>query len=143
MSPTYEDSPGIEERRQNRQAKEAEEQAIGLTIAERLTRRAKAQTVELVMQDEDGDFAITMRQPTRAEMEDMQKMQELIMQESTQDEANDQLCATLSDLCIDDSLNYEFWRGGNYSMNDLMDIVNKLFESIVVRVKEARSFRNN
>ena len=130
-------------RTQERQDRIETETAAGLTIADRLTRRAKAQTVELAMSDEDGEFKIIMRQPTRAEMEEMQRMQELITQEDTYDEANDTLCGTLSDLCLDDSLDYEFWQNGNYSMSDLMDVVNKLFESIAVRVKAAQSFRKN
>ena len=137
------DSPEIAERKADRIETKAAEDAVGLTIAERLTRRAKEQTVELMLQDAAGTFAIVMQQPTRAEMEEMQRMQELITQEDTYDEANDTLCGTLSDLCLDDSLDYEFWQNGNYSMSDLMDVVNKLFESIAVRVKAAQSFRKN
>jgi len=136
------DDPGIAERRRGRQVKQAAENAVGLTIAERLTRRAKAKTVELPMNDEDGDFAIVMQQPTRVEMDDLRVMQIAIQNESTQDAANDQLCVILESLCIDDSLDYEFWMAGNYDMIDLIDIVNKLFESLTTRVKEAQTFRN-
>ena len=61
------DDPKIAERRHGRQVKKAAEDAAGLTIAERLTRRAKEQTVSLELSDHEGDFWITMRQPTRAE----------------------------------------------------------------------------
>ena len=136
------DDPNIAERRQERQVTQAVETAAGLTIADRLTRRAKAQTVELSLKDEGGDFSISMRQPTRAEMEDLQRTRDELKTEGTQDEANKRLSAMLGDLCTDTSLDYEFWMAGNYGMTDLIDIVDKLFESIVERVKAAQSFRN-
>lgn len=136
------DDPKIAERRRGRQAKQAAETVAGLTIAERLTRRAKAQTVDIGFSDDEGVFTLVMRQPTRAEMDDLQKMQIAIQVEGTQDAANESLCFMLGDLCIDDSLSPEYWMEGNYSMTDLIDIVNKLFESLVERVKSAQTFRN-
>ena len=135
------DDPKIAERKRGRQVKQAAEDAAGLTIAERLTRRAKAQTVELTLEDEGGEFGIEMRQPTRAEMDELQRMQLAIQEEGTQDEANKRLCMMLKDLCLDDSLNYQFWLAGDYDMIDMIDIINKLFESLVVRVKAAQTFR--
>ena len=137
-----EDDPKIAERKRGRQVKQVAENAAGLTIADRLTRRAKAQTVELSLKDEGGDFSISMRQPTRAEMEYLQKTRDEMTVESKQDEANERLSTKLGDLCIDDSLDYDFWMAGNYDMIDLMDLVDKLFESLVERVKAAQSFRN-
>ena len=137
---TVED-PEIAKRKGKRIAKKAAEDAAGLTIADRLTRRAKAQTVSLDLKDDDGEFSIVMRQPTRAEMDELNRLQEAIKEESTQDEANDRLCIMLDQLCIDGSLDYQFWMDGNYSMGDLIAIVQKLFESLVERVKAAQSFR--
>lgn len=137
------DDPKIAERRHGRQVKKAAENAAGLTIAERLTRRAKAQTVELLLEDEGGEFTIVMRQPTRAEMDELQRMQLAIQEEGTQDEANDRLCVLLDQLCIDGSLDYQFWMDGNYGMGDLIAIVQKLFESLVVQVKAAQTFRSD
>ena len=137
------DDPKIAERKRGRQVTQEAETAAGLTIAERLTRRAKAQTVELMLEDEGGEFGIEMRQPTRAEMDDLQKMRAAIQEEGTQDEANDRLCSMLDDLCIDASLDFEFWMAGDYDMIDMIDIINKLFESLVVRVNAAQSFRKD
>ena len=137
---TVED-PEIAKRKGKRIKKKVAEDAAGLTIADRLTRRAKAQTVRLEMQDEDGDFAIVMQQPTRAEMDDLQKMQLAIQKEGTQEEANERLCVMLAHLCVAPSLDYQFWMAGDYSMEDLIAIVQKLFESLVERVKAAQSFR--
>ena len=136
------DDPKIAERRQGRQVKQAAETAAGLTIADRLTRRVKEKTVELRMAGADGDFVIVMRRPMRAEMEALQKSQVEIQDERTQEEANDRMCVMLESLCIDDSLDHEFWMAGNYDMVDLINIVDKLFESLVERVKEAQTFRN-
>lgn len=137
------DDPKIAERRHERQVKKAAETAVGLTIAERLTRRANAKTIELPMIDEDGVFSIVMRQPTRVEMEDLQKAQEELQNEKSQDAANDRLCMMLDRLCIDESLDYQYWMDGNYDMVDLIDLVNTLFGSLVERVKAARSFRTD
>jgi hypothetical protein len=109
----------ISQKRRQKKAEKAAEDAAGLTIAERLTRRAKEQTVSLKLSDHEGDFWITMRQPTRAEMDALQK------------------------LCLDGSLDYGFWMTGNYSMSDLIEIVQKLFESLVAQVNAAQSFRSN
>jgi len=136
------DDTGIAERRRARHVKKAADDAAGLTIAERLTRRARAQTVKLAREDEGGEFIIEMRRPMRAEMEELQKMQLAIQKEDTQDEANERLCAVLGDLCLDESLTTSFWLEGNYSMSDLIEIVQKLFESLVEQVKAAQSFRN-
>ena len=135
--------PEIAQRRNAVQVKKAVETAAGLTIAERLTRRAKAQTVELTLEDEGGAFGIEMRQPTRAEMDDLQKLQVAIQEEGSQDEANERLCKMLEDLCLDESLDYRFWMAGDYDMIDMIDIINKLFESLVVRVKAAQTFRKD
>lgn len=135
------DNKGLNERRQNRLMTKAAEDAAGLTIAERLTRRAKAQTAELPMQDEDGDFSIIMRQPTRAEMEELQRLHAGIQDEAAQDGANERMCEVLGDLCIDDSLDMAFWQDGDYSMIDLFAVVQKLFEVLVEQVKAAQSFR--
>jgi len=137
------DDPKIAGRKHERQVKQAVETAAGLTIAERLTRRAKAQTTELALNDEGGEFIISMRQPTRAEMEELQRTRDELKTEGTQDEANKRLSTMLGDLCTDTSLDYEFWMDGNYGMTDLIDIVDKLFESIVERVKAAQSFRKD
>ena len=137
------DDPKIAERKRGRQVKQAAENAAGLTIAERLTRRAKEQTVELTLEDEGGEFGIEMRQPTRAEMETLQKTRDALKDEGTQNEANKHLCTMLEDLCLDDSLDYQFWMAGDYDMIDLIDIVDRLFESLVVRVKAAQTFRSD
>ncbi len=141
--PEYPTNPDIERRRSERLAKDAAAHAEGLTVAERLTRRAKEQIVELKLTDEGGEFIICMRQPTRAEMESLQSTQEAIKNDSTYDEANDELCTMLAHLCTDESLTYEFWHEGAYSMADLIEIITKLFASLVGRVKAAQSFRAN
>lgn len=135
--------PELTERKEQRIVTEQVGAAVAMSVADRLTRRAKAQTVDLTLSDGVGDFIITMRQPTRREMDDLQKLQNDIQDVNTQDEANKSLCGMLDSLCIDDSLNYDFWMSGNYSMNDLITLVQKLFESLVKQVKSAQSFRKD
>jgi HAMP domain-containing protein len=139
------DDPKIAERKRGRQVKKAAEDAAGLTVAERLTRRAMAQTVELTLEDEGGKFIIKMRQPTRAGMEALQKAQIELQIEETQEAANEQICKILDQVCIDGSLDYAYWIHGDYNMIDLSEIIDTLFESIVKRAKAAKaakSFRN-
>ena len=135
------DDPEIAKRKGKRIEKKAAEDAAGLTIADRLTRRAKAQTVELTLKDDGGEFIIAMRQPTRAEMEELNRLQEAIEEEGTYDEANVRLSEMLGHLCLDESLTPLYWMAGDYDMGDLIAIVQKLFESLVERVKAAQSFR--
>lgn len=131
----------LTQRRDDHIAKEQADAAVAMSIADRLTRRAKAQTVDLSLSDDVGDFIITLRQPTRKEMDELQELQKDIQDKDMQLEANKTLCEMLDSLCIDDSLNYDFWMAGNYSVTDLIIIIQKLFELLVEQVKTAQSFR--
>lgn len=131
----------LTKRRDDHIAKDQADAVVAMSIADRLTRRAKAQTVDLSLSDVVGDFIITLRQPTRKEMDELQELQKDIQDKNMQLEANRTLCEMLDSLCIDDSLNYDFWMAGNYSVTDLIIIIQKLFESLVEQVKTAQSFR--
>ena len=133
----------LNKRRAENIATKQSDAAEAMTVADRLTRRAKAQTVELTLSDDEGNIIIAMRQPTRREMDDLQKLQKELQDEKTQDNANKRLCKMLDSLCIDDSLDYDFWMAGNYGMDDLIAIVQKLFESLVEQVRSAQSFRQD
>lgn len=137
------DDAELNERRRKRLADKAEADAAAMTVAERLTRRAKSKTVALTLSDLEGDFIINMRQPTRAELDRLLKYQTAIQKPDEQEDANKKMCFMIGDLCTDDSLNAEFWESGDYAIDDLVTIIQKLFENFVTIIKEAESFRPN
>ncbi len=137
------DDTAIAERRKERLAKQAADNVASMSIAERLTRRAKQQTTKVTMTDDLGEFIIELRQPTRKELDELLKFQKDIQNPEKETEASEKLYAMLGSLCCDDSLNAEYWAQGNYSLNDLMDIINKLFSRFVERFHEVQKFRQD
>ena len=130
-------------RKEQRIVTEQADAAVAMSVADRLTRRAKVQTVQISLEDDLGEFIIEMQQPMRREMDELQELQTQIQNENSQVKANESLCLILGKLSIDDSLDYDFWLAGNYNMNDLISIIQKLFESLVEQVKAAQSFRQD
>ena len=137
------DDPEIGKRKTARKIKEAAETAAGLTIADRLTRRARTQTVELPYKDEDGEFSIVLRTPTRKELDMLLVIQTNLQKVDTQDAAGEKLCYMLDDLAIDSSLNYAYWKEGDYSMDDFIQIFAKIYTAIADQVQEVQTFREN
>jgi len=45
-------------------------------------------------------------------------------------------------LCVDDSLNYEFWKNGAYDPMDMIRLMDALTSEMVEKVAEAQSFRD-
>lgn len=137
------DDPNITKRKTARKSKEAAETAAGLTIADRLTRRARTQTVELSYEDEDGEFSVVLRTPTRKELDMLLIIQTNLQKVGTQDAAGEKLCHMLDDLAIDSSLNYAYWKEGDYSMDDFIQIFAKIYTAIADQVQEVQTFREN
>lgn len=130
-------------RKTARKTKEAEETAAGRTIADRLTRRARTQTVDLSFEDEDGEFTIVLRTPTRKELDILIVLQGNLQTVDTQDAASKELYRMLDDLTIDPSLDYAYWKEGNYSMDDFIQIFSKLFAAIANQLQEVQTFRED
>ena len=49
----------------------------------------------------------------------------------------------MADLCVDESLDIDYWNNGNYSIADMFELIGKLFEGFVERAKEVQSFRKD
>lgn len=140
------DDPAIKKRRQQRQKKTAAENTAALSIADRLTRRAHAQIVELPYEDEDGKFSIEIRTPTRKELDNLLKLQKDLQNTKDpglQEKSGEELYQLLGELCQDPSLGYPFWKEGNYSMEDFIEIFTKLFQGYVDQIQEVQSFRED
>lgn len=135
--------PGIAKRVSDRHNQEQVDVAVGLSVAERLTRRAKSKTIELTLSDSEGDFVIKLHNPTRKELDKLLKYQTAIQNPDEQVAANEHLCGMLGKLCIDDSLNSVYWLNADYDLDDLVVLIQKLFENFVKIIKEAESFRSN
>jgi hypothetical protein len=114
-----------------------------LSIADRLTRRAVLQTTKVTLSDDLGEFTIELRQPTRRELDELLKFQREVQDPNKTEEASKQLYKTLGSLCCDESLNEQYWAEGDYNLNDLTDIINKLFTGFVERFQEVQKFRQD
>lgn len=135
------DDPAIDKRRKERLEKQAAQNAKGMTVADRLTRRAKQQITKVTLSDDLGEFIIELRQPTRKELDELLKFQREIQDPNKTEEASKELYGMLGKLCCDKSLDEQYWREGEYSLSDLMELINKLFEGFIERFKEVQSFR--
>ncbi len=131
----------LTKRRKERLAKQTEENIAGLSIADRLTRRAKQQTTKVMLSDDMGEFIIELRLPTRKELDELLKFQREIQDPEKTEEASQHLYRMLGSLCCDESLNEQYWAQGEYNMGDLLDIINKLFSGFVERFQEVQKFR--
>jgi len=137
------EDPKINERKKIRTSKKEVSVAVDMTIADRLTRRARQQTIRINMSDNLGDFDIEIQQPTRQQLDDLLKFQLDIQNPDKQVEANKKLYAILGTICIDESLDSDYWEAGDYSVNDLIDIIDRLFETFLQRFRDVQSFRQD
>jgi hypothetical protein len=145
------DDPKIAERRHGRQVKQAVEDAVGLTIAERLTRAAKNDRISIPMTDEDGDFVLEMREPFISERKTIQKMLNGIKDNTIkqQEQAEEDLANLLAKYSIDPSLDVDFWVRADFTPSKFQSILLHLLglsEDNVRQAKEiieAQSFRKN
>ena len=131
------DDPDITERKTARKVKEAAEVAVGLTIADRLTNRAKLQIVDIPMKDETGDFNIPMHLPSWGETCELTQIETMMI-----DMKGRKHMATLMDnLSADPSLNYDFWLNGSIGIVDMRLLIEGLTKATQQRIKEVKSFR--
>lgn len=135
------DDPDIQKRKTNRLQKQAMENAKGATIADRLTRHAATQMVNLTFTDNEGDFIIELRSPTRKELDKLLKLQNALQDTEKQEKSSIELYTLLDDLCQDPSLDFDFWNEGNYSMEDFIQVFTKLFQEYTDQVEEVENFR--
>ena len=131
------DDPKIGKRKTERKTKEAAETAVGLTIADRLINRAKLQIVDIPLRDETGDFDIPMHLPSWGETCELTQIETMMV-----DMKGRKHMATLMDtLCVDPSLNYDFWLNGSIGLVDMRLLIEGLTAAATKRIKEVQSFR--
>lgn len=132
------DNPELSRRHRGRQETMAAEDAAGLTIAERLTRRAKAQNITITIPDDDGDLLIDMQIPAWKDVCELTQME--AMMETPEGQAR--IAEILGDLCQTDGLDNEFWESGQIGLIDMRLVIEGLTSESVQRVNQVRSFRS-
>lgn len=141
------DKPELQARADNKVIQEAEQAAENLSIAQRLTRRAKQETIIIPFQDDIGTFDIEVRLPTAAEMDYINEIQERIAKAGKEnnraaaDEASLLLYQKMEEITIDPSLTVEFFKSGNFISSDFGQIIKEILLEEQRRVSSIASFR--
>ena len=133
----------LEKRRKNRQRDLARKQKKDLTIADRLTLSALERIRDVPFEDSHGEFIVKMHAPLRSEFDEVVRLQEELKSGDTKrmETASDIFFRMLDALCVDDSLNYEFWKNGAYDPMDMIRLMDALTSEMIEKVAEAQSFR--
>lgn len=124
-----------------------ESDAAHLSVAQRLTRRALKDTITIPLTDDLGEFEIEVRIPLTSELDKILGSQAAIStsvtagdQEATK-AAQDQLFRALAEICVDPSLDYEFWKSGAFSVTDMGQILKEVAQEVNARAESTKSFR--
>ena len=131
------DDPEIAERKVKRETKKAEDQHFAATMAERLTQRGQAKTVDVVLTDPDGDLVIPMRLPTWRITCELTQIEVMMVNKT----GRKKLAKIMTDLSADSSMNEEFWNGETIGLVDMKLLIEGLTEASTKRMKEAKQFR--
>ena len=140
---TAKEDNNLEKRRRERLRKLARKQVNELSVAERLTLRALERTVAVPFEDRHGEFAVKMHVPLRNEFDEIVRLQEELKSKEPGriEKAGIAFFKIIASLCIDDSLNYEFWQNGAYDAMDMIRLIEGLTSEMAEKVQEAQSFR--
>ena len=131
------DDPEIGQRKTARKVKEAKEVSVGLTIADRLTNRAKEEVTNIPMHDQKGDFTIPMYLPTWGATCDLTQIETMMVDTK----GRERMASLMAELSADPSLDYAFWLSGTIGIVDMRLIIEGLTTATTDRVREVKSFR--
>ncbi len=142
------DDPEIAARMKAHREAQRKASTEGMTVAQRLMRAAALRTATIRVPDgtEEG-IGIEVYVPTRADLDTILKLTADIQKAARQGNSaqerqlTDNLYQMFAGLCVDPSLDVEFWRAGNYSMGEFLAIQDGLFETTLTLRDEARRFR--
>lgn len=139
-------NPELQARRAARLKALAAKKAEALSIADRLTRRALERTIDLKFTDSEGEFEVKVHVPLTDEFNYLIKLISGYNPKITGEQADqltDELYQLFAHLCVDDSLNYEFWKEGAYDAGDFYLILQQLVDKTAGFVTQAQSFRKH
>jgi len=124
----------------------AEAEIKDMTVAERLTRRGLAQsTVSIDIGDDDAPEYIEVMLPATAEIDFLTTLQVRLEAVKTLEDYNanmSEAAEILGRLCIDPSLDADFWRSGLFPIEVLYGLIKELTAAAIDRIKSARAFRS-
>jgi hypothetical protein len=132
------DDPDIAQRKTERTAREAADDAAARTIADRLTNRAKTQTVNVTMQDDAGDFEIPMQIPSWGLTCELTQIEAMMVDEA----GRERMATIMTELSLDPSLDHEFWKNGTIGLVDMRLLIEGLTSAALKRIQEVQSFRS-
>lgn len=141
------EDPELNARLAARTAQNAQDRAEGLTTAQRLSRRAKSQTLNIPFEDDLGTFDLEIRIPTSAELDELMGLQKKVGEASKAqdpvevDRISEELYKKMADLCTDPSLTAEFFKGGDFLGSDFGQIIKEIFIEEERRISNVSSFR--
>ncbi len=120
----------------------------GMTVAQRLMRAAALRTTTIYVPDDTEEgIGIEVYVPTRADLDTLLRINAEIRKAGIRGDGDqerqltDELYQMFAALCVDPSLNVDFWREGNYSMGEFMALQDALIETTLELRGEARKFR--
>lgn len=113
-----------------------------MTIAERIKLRTYNQRFTIPLRDGKNIIKIEMRMWTKRDMVLFDKTFPY-MDEPTKrgEEAFKFICEFLDRVCIDESLDFEFWSSGNWGLQTFYELRHHMQEAIAKAVVDARDFR--
>jgi hypothetical protein len=142
------DDPEIAARMKAHREAQRKASTEGMTVAQRLLRAAALRTTTIRIPDstEEG-IGIEVYVPTRTDLDTILKLTADIQKAARRGDGaqerqlTDDLYQMFAGLCVDPSLDIEFWRAGNYSMGEFLALQDGLFETALTLRDEARRFR--
>ncbi len=119
----------------------------GMTVADRLTRQAvRQQTIIVDLSDPEDEepLEVELQIPVMAEVDYLSTMQIRLEETKTVAEYEAIMQTTaeiLGRLCVDESLDAEFWKAGHFKTETLFGLVKAVTEEAVERLQASKNFR--
>jgi hypothetical protein len=112
-----------------------------LTTAEKLMMRGWEQTTTTAFKSSVGEIEIVMRIPFVAELETLQKITGKMMAGQAAENDEMELYTILADVCMDASLDVDFFKSGLFSIADFVVLIKALAIENAAQAADAASFR--
>ncbi len=136
----------LEKRRKDRERDLARKEIKNITIAERLTLSALERTIDVPFKDSHGKFTVKMHTPLRSEYDEIVRIQDELMKGENPKQIQkegDTLLRLIASLSVDDTLDYAFWKDGDYDPMDMIHLMEAITSRMTEKMVEAQSFRKN
>ena len=143
-----EDDPGIAARMKAHREAQKKAAVVGMTVAERLMRASHLRTATIAIPDDTPEgIPVEVYVPTRAELDQISGLIFGIRQAASRGDTaavkrqTEEMFEIYAGLCVDPSLDAEFWQAGTTGLMEYTAIQDGLFEMVVPLREEARRFR--